>query len=140
MSFEKKKASQIAIFFLQLNGKQSTSSSSTKFSDIPSEMFSQMPDRVAELVQKMLDEKAESKSETKSQDSAVSLVTTRPPDGSRVVLDLWDFSGQEEYQTTQSLLLSSRAVYIVVVNLLHDMEFTEDASKVKMPVILLKYL
>ena len=92
-------------------------------------MFSQMPDRVIELVQKMLDEKAETKSETKSQDSTVSIVTTRPPDGSKVVLDFWDFSGREEYQATQSLLLSSRAVYIVVVNLQHDLEYTEDVSK-----------
>ena len=100
----------------------------TRFSDVPSEMLNQMPDRVVELVQKLLDEKADSKSETKSQDSCLSTANTLPPDGSKVVLHLWDFSGKEEFQLTQSLLLSSRAVYIVVVNLLDDLQTTDSSS------------
>ena len=119
-----------------MNGKPSSAALTTKFSDIPSEMFKQMPDRVVELVQKMLDEKADMKSETKSQDSTASMTTSRPPEGSKVVLHLWDFSGKEEFQTTQSLLLSSRAVYVVVVNLLHDLESADVSSQVIMKSVL----
>ncbi|XP_038060814.1 uncharacterized protein LOC119731680 isoform X1 [Patiria miniata] len=38
-----------------------------------------------------------------------------------IVLSIWDFAGQDLYYTTHQTFLSSRAIYVVVFNLCHDL-------------------
>lgn len=102
----------------KLSSKPSSATTSAKFSEIPAEMIKEVPDRVVELVQKMLD--SSSTVEMKSQDS-VSMVT-RPADGTKMVLNIWDFAGKEVYYTTHQVFLTSRAVYLIVFNLTDNLE------------------
>jgi len=89
-------------------------------------MFKEVPDRVVELVQKMLDAPP---AELKSQDSVS--IATRPPDGTKMVLNVWDFAGKEVYYTTHQVFLSSRALYVFVFNLTHDLEQPDSDIQVR---------
>nr|XP_054764610.1 uncharacterized protein LOC129271251 [Lytechinus pictus] len=40
----------------------------------------------------------------------------------KIILNIWDFAGQAVYYTTHQVFLSSRAVYILVFNLTHDLD------------------
>lgn len=100
----------------QIFNKLSTATS-PKFSEIPVEMFKEVPERVVELVQKMLDTPPP---ELKSQDSVS--MTTKPSDGTKMVLNVWDFAGKEVYYTTHQVFLTSRALYVFVFNLTYDLE------------------
>ncbi|XP_022096049.1 uncharacterized protein LOC110982143 isoform X2 [Acanthaster planci] len=39
-----------------------------------------------------------------------------------IVLSIWDFAGQDLYYTTHQTFLSSRAIYVIVFNLCHDLD------------------
>lgn len=114
----------IVYVFFQPGNKVSTSVA-PKFSEIPTEMFKEVPDRVVELVQKMLDTPP---AEFKSQDS-VSMAAS-PPDGTKMVLNVWDFAGKEDYYTMHQVFLSSRAIYVFVFSLTHDLEQTDSSTQV----------
>ncbi|WAR23948.1 NEUR-like protein [Mya arenaria] len=80
----------------KLSGKPASASNVAKFSEIPQELFKEVPEKVVELVQKMLDAPPPN---LKSQDSTVSMAT-RLPEGTPMVLNVWDFGGKEMYYTT----------------------------------------
>ncbi|XP_053395544.1 uncharacterized protein LOC123523775 [Mercenaria mercenaria] len=105
-------------------GKPSSASITAKFNEIPTEMFKEVPDRVVELVQKMLDN---SSAEVKSQDSVS--IATKPVDGAKMVLNIWDFAGKEVYYATHQIFLTSRALYVFVFNLTHDLEEVTSESE-----------
>jgi hypothetical protein len=94
-------------------------------------MLQEMPDRVVELVDELLREKDAPSSFTQQQSSS----------GANIVLNIWDFAGQAAYYTTHQVcswskssavhpklllqvFLSSRAIYIIVFNLCHDLSKT----------------
>ena len=88
-------------------------------------MFKEVPECVVELVQKMLDN---SSVEVKSQDSVT--MATKPVDGAKMVLNIWDFAGKEVYYATHQIFLTSRALYVFVFNLTHDLEEVTSESGV----------
>ncbi|XP_030851496.1 uncharacterized protein LOC755988 isoform X2 [Strongylocentrotus purpuratus] len=47
---------------------------------------------------------------------------TEQDDSKKIVLSIWDFAGQSVYYTTHQVFLSSRAVYIIVFNLTHELD------------------
>ncbi|XP_052777380.1 uncharacterized protein LOC128214780 isoform X2 [Mya arenaria] len=118
----------------KLSGKPASASNVAKFSEIPQELFKEVPEKVVELVQKMLDAPPPN---LKSQDSTVSMAT-RLPEGTPMVLNVWDFGGKEMYYTTHQVFLSSRAVYVFVFNLNVDLD--EPVSNMGEPLSTLEYL
>ncbi|XP_062568171.1 uncharacterized protein LOC134230388, partial [Saccostrea cucullata] len=124
-----------------------------KLSHVPPEMFTDVPERVVQLVQEMLDQNREpstSKNQPKlSKTSSFKRQSSssKPPipepslDNSseadksniekKVVLNIWDFSGQSVYYTTHQVFLSSRAVYVIVFNLCHDLQTTRPENSVE---------
>ncbi|XP_061191926.1 uncharacterized protein LOC133200170 isoform X2 [Saccostrea echinata] len=120
-----------------------------KLSHIPPEMFTDVPERVVQLVQEMLDQNREpttSKNQPKlsKTSSFKQSSSSKPPipeptlDSSsevdktniekKVVLNIWDFSGHSLYYTTHQVFLSSRAVYMIVFNLCHDLKTTRSEN------------
>lgn len=121
-----------------------------KLSHVPPEMFTDVPERVVQLVEEMLDKSREpttsknqpklSKSSSFKRRSSVTkpLVSEATPSDSqdahktnsekKVVLNIWDFSGQSIYYTTHQVFLSSRAVYVIVFNLCHDLHSTRSEN------------
>ncbi|XP_056019782.1 uncharacterized protein LOC125669862 isoform X2 [Ostrea edulis] len=121
-----------------------------KLSHIPPEVFVDVPERVVQLVQEMLDQNREpttSKNQPKLSKSSsfrrqlsaakppapeVTPTTSQEPDKrsieKKVVLNIWDFSGQSIYYTTHQVFLSPRAVYVIVFNLCHDLHSTRPQS------------
>ncbi|KAK3596964.1 hypothetical protein CHS0354_033622 [Potamilus streckersoni] len=90
------------------------------FTDIPSEAFNDVPERVIQIVQNMLEQRSEVKdSDQKSVDSYEE--TNKSQQKQKVVLNIWDFSGEDVYCTTHQVFLTSRAVYIIVFNLCEDL-------------------
>lgn len=81
------------------------------------DVFKEVPDSVVDIVQKMLDNAS---FDIKSQDSVA--MTTKPSDGEKIVLNIWDFAGKEVYYTTHQVFLTSRALYVIVFNLTDDLE------------------
>ncbi|XP_078317592.1 uncharacterized protein LOC111120698 isoform X2 [Crassostrea virginica] len=114
-----------------------------KLSHVPPEMFTDVPERVVQLVEEMLDKgrepttsknqpKLPKSSSFKRQSSTSKPLIPEPtpsnsqelnktPAEKKVVLNIWDFSGQSLYYTTHQVFLSSRAVYVIVFNLCHDL-------------------
>ncbi|KAL3868445.1 hypothetical protein ACJMK2_041252 [Sinanodonta woodiana] len=91
-----------------------------KFNDIPSGAINDVPKRVIQIVQNMLEQRSEVKdSDLKSMDSYEE--TNKSQQKRKVVLNIWDFSGEDVYYTTHQVFLTSRAVYIIVFNLCEDL-------------------
>ncbi|XP_070564331.1 uncharacterized protein [Ptychodera flava] len=77
------------------------------------DLLKDMPEKIVTLVTQLLNE-AESKN---MKDDDVGKSTNK-----NIVLNIWDFAGQAVYYTTHQVFLTSRAIYIIVFNLSHDLD------------------
>ncbi|XP_064605338.1 uncharacterized protein LOC135470368 isoform X2 [Liolophura sinensis] len=102
---------------------RSSSASLTSDLSVPPELIRSVPDRVVQLVQTMLEQRKRS--------STASGRVSRENRGKEILLNIWDFAGHAVYYTTHQVFLSSRAVYVIVFNLCHNLDETEDENEGK---------
>lgn len=81
------------------------------------ELLKEMPDRVVHLVQELWKEKLNGTEERGEGKMSVAV-----KNGKNIVLNIWDFAGQAVYYTTHQVFLSTRAVYVIVFNLCHNLD------------------
>ncbi|NP_001161599.1 neuralized PATS1 [Saccoglossus kowalevskii] len=81
--------------------------------DVDEDLLKDMSDKIVHLVTQMLNEAEKDEDQLMDKQEAAK---------KKIVLNIWDFAGQAVYYTTHQVFLSSRAVYIIVFNLSHDLD------------------
>ncbi|XP_072025629.1 LOW QUALITY PROTEIN: uncharacterized protein [Amphiura filiformis] len=79
-----------------------------------------LSERVTQLVEEIL-AKAKASEETEKEGEGT---TKEDANSNNIILSIWDFAGQSVYYTTHQVFLSSRAVYVIVFDLSHDLDAT----------------
>ncbi|XP_014670082.1 PREDICTED: uncharacterized protein LOC106811067 [Priapulus caudatus] len=90
---------------------------------IKADMLRELPDRVVEIVEEMLQEgNKDSNKLLNVDDNRQESDCILPQLSKKLLLKIWDFSGEAIHYTIQQVFLSARAVYLVVFNLTCDLD------------------